>query len=204
MRQKRIAVFLSGRGSNFRAIFEAVEAGKVKGYVEVVISDTPDANGLSFARAQGIPCAVFQKSRNQSRTEYFEEIIEELDRRKIDLIVLAGFMKVLSSNIIRRYRNRIINIHPALLPAFPGVHAQKQALDYGVKYSGCTVHFVDEGVDTGPIVIQEAVPVLEDDTEDTLSDRILEQEHRIFPRAVQLFCEERLEVKGRRVFIQNL
>jgi len=203
MRQKQIAVFLSGRGSNFRAIFEAVDEGRVKGHVDVVISDVFDAQGLSFARAHGIPCAVFQKSRNESRAEYFEKIIEELDRRKIDLIVLAGFMKVLSGNIIRRYRNRIINIHPALLPAFPGVHAQKQALEYGVKYSGCTVHFVDEGVDTGPIVIQEAVPVLEDDTEDTLSDRILEQEHRIFPRAVQLFCEDRLEVKGRRVFIQN-
>ncbi len=203
MRHKRIAVFLSGRGSNFRAIFEAVDEGRVNGNIDVVISDVFDAPGLSFARSQGIPCAVFQKSRNESRAEYFQKIIVELDRRKIDLIVLAGFMKVLSGNIIRRYRNRIINIHPALLPAFPGVHAQKQALDYGVKYSGCTVHFVDEGVDTGPIVIQEAVPVLEDDTEDTLSDRILAQEHKIFPRAVQLFCEERLEVKGRRVFIQN-
>lgn len=203
MGKKNIAVFLSGRGSNFRAIFDEVDGERVNGYIEVVISDNPDAKGLSFAREHGIRYAVFEKSRTENRTEYFEKIIEVLNHRKIDLIVLAGFMKVLSSNIIEKYRHKILNIHPALLPSFPGVHAQKQALDYGVKYSGCTVHFVDDGVDTGPIVLQEAVPVREDDTEDTLSDRILLQEHKIYPRAVQLFCEERLKVEGRRVLIRN-
>jgi phosphoribosylglycinamide formyltransferase-1 len=203
MGKKSIAVFLSGRGSNFRAIFDAVEEGKVNGYIEVVVSDNPDAKGLSFARANGIRSAVFEKSRTENRTEYFDKIIEFLDGSKIDLIVLAGFMKVLSGRFIEKYRNRILNIHPALLPSFPGEHAQRQALDYGVKYSGCTVHFVDEGVDTGPIVLQEAVPVQEDDTEDSLSARILEQEHKIYPRALQLFCEERLKVEGRRVLILN-
>jgi phosphoribosylglycinamide formyltransferase-1 len=203
MGKKSIAVFLSGRGSNFRAIFDAVEEGKVNGYIEVVVSDNPDAKGLSFARANGIRSAVFEKSRTENRTEYFDKIIEFLDGSKIDLIVLAGFMKVLSGRFIEKYRNRILNIHPALLPSFPGEHAQRQALDYGVKYSGCTVHFVDEGVDTGPIVLQETVPVREDDTEDSLSARILEQEHKIYPRALQLFCEERLKVEGRRVLILN-
>ncbi len=203
MEKKKIAVFLSGRGSNFKAIFDAVGGGRVNGYIDVVISDNPDAKGLSFARSHGIGCAVFEKSRTESRTEYFDTIIDFLDGRQIDLIVLAGFMKVLSGTIIEKYRHRILNIHPALLPSFPGVHAQRQALDYGVKYSGCTVHFVDEGVDTGPIVLQETVSVREDDTEGTLSDRILEQEHKIFPRAVQLFCDERLKVKGRRVLIRN-
>jgi phosphoribosylglycinamide formyltransferase-1 len=203
MGKKSIAVFLSGRGSNFRSIFDAVEEGKVNGYIEVVVSDNPDAKGLSFARANGIRSAVFEKSRTENRTEYFDKIIEFLDGSKIDLIVLAGFMKVLSGRFIEKYRNRILNIHPALLPSFPGEHAQRQALDYGVKYSGCTVHFVDEGVDTGPIVLQEAVPVQEDDTEDSLSARILEQEHKIYPRAVQLFCEEMLKVEGRRVLILN-
>ena len=203
MGKKSIAVFLSGRGSNFRAIFDAVEKGKVNGYIEVVVSDNPDAKGLSFARANGIRSAVFEKPRTENRTEYFDKIIEFLDGSTIDLIVLAGFMKVLSGRFIEKYRNRILNIHPALLPSFPGEHAQRQALDYGVKYSGCTVHFVDEGVDTGPIVLQETVPVREDDTEDSLSARILEQEHKIYPRAVQLFCEERLKVEGRRVLILN-
>jgi len=203
MEKKSIAVFLSGRGSNFRAIFDAVEEGRVNGYIEVVVSDNPDAKGLSFARANGIRSAVFEKPRTENRTEYFDKIIEFLDGSTIDLIVLAGFMKVMSGRFIEKYRNRILNIHPALLPSFPGEHAQRQALDYGVKCSGCTVHFVDEGVDTGPIVLQETVPVREDDTEDSLSARILEQEHKIYPRAVQLFCEERLKVEGRRVLILN-
>lgn len=203
MKVKKIAVFISGRGSNFKAIATEVNRGKINAVIDVVISDNPDAAGLKYAYEQEIEYAVFKKKKDQSRSDYFVEISEFLKRRKIDLIVLAGFMKVLSSNIIEEYRHRILNIHPALLPSFPGVHAQKQALEYGVKYSGCTVHFIDEGIDSGPIILQEVVPVFEDDTEDTLSARILEKEHTIYPNAVKLFCENRLIIEGRRVFIKQ-
>jgi phosphoribosylglycinamide formyltransferase-1 len=198
----RIAVFLSGRGSNFMAIHRELERGAVRGIIAIVISDDPGARGLGYAREKGLETAVFVKEKGESRLDYFERISAVLEEKAIDLVVLAGFMKVLSPNIIKKYRYRILNIHPALLPSFPGTHAQKQAVDYGVKWSGCTVHFVDEGVDTGPVVLQEAVPVLEGDTEESLSDRILEREHRIFPEAVRLFCEGRLEVTGRRVRIK--
>jgi phosphoribosylglycinamide formyltransferase-1 len=202
MNRTRIAVFLSGRGSNFMAIHREAEKGEIRGIIALVVSDTPDAPGLSYAREKGLQTAVFVKKKDESRTDYFARVAALLDEKAIDLVVLAGFMKVLSPNFIQKYRHRILNIHPALLPSFPGTHAQKQALDYGVKWSGCTVHFVDEGVDTGPIVLQEAVPVLEGDTEERLSERILEWEHRIFPRAVRLFCEGKLEVKGRHVYMK--
>lgn len=202
MSKKRIAVFISGRGSNFKAILNEINKGTINGSIEHVISDNPDAKGLLFARENDIECAVFEKSKDESRSDYFDNIISALKAHDIDLILLAGFMKVLSGNIVRAYRNRILNIHPALLPSFPGEQSQKQALEYGVKFSGCTVHIVDEGVDTGPIVLQEAVPVLDDDTEGILSDRILEKEHTIYPRAVKLFCDDRLSITGRRVFIK--
>jgi phosphoribosylglycinamide formyltransferase-1 len=203
MKPKNIAVFISGRGSNFFAILTRIEKGLIRGRIDVVISDNPDAAGLERARERGIPCEVFTRKRGESRGDYFSRISTFLKNRHIDLVLLAGFMKVVSGSFIREYENRILNIHPALLPSFPGEHAQKQALDYGVKVSGCTVHFVDEGVDTGPIVLQEAVPVWQDDSEETLSERILAREHEIFPRAVQLFCEDRLEVSGRRVVIKE-
>jgi phosphoribosylglycinamide formyltransferase-1 len=203
MTRTRIAVFLSGRGSNFMAIHREVEKGEIRGFIALVVSDTPDAPGLSYAREKGLETAVFVKKREEPRSDYFARVTALLDERAIDLVVLAGFMKVLSPDIIRRYRHRILNIHPALLPSFPGTHAQKQAVEYGVKWSGCTVHFVDEGVDTGPIVVQEAVPVLEGDTEERLSERILEREHRIFPMAVRLFCEGKLEVRGRHVLVKS-
>ncbi len=202
MNVKRLAVFISGRGSNFRAIIEEVKNGAIRGKVVVVVSDNPDAPGLAYARRAGIKTAVFQKKREESRDSYFSRIMELLEREAVDGIALAGFMKVLSSAVIRRYPNRILNIHPALLPSFPGTEAQKQAIEYGVRYSGCTVHFVDEGVDTGPVILQEAVPVFDDDDEHTLADRILEKEHTIYPKALQYFCEDRLEVRGRRVFVQ--
>ncbi|MCK5094466.1 MAG: phosphoribosylglycinamide formyltransferase, partial [Spirochaetes bacterium] len=186
MSKKKIAVFISGRGSNFKAILNEINKGTINGSIELVISDNPDAKGLLYARDNDIECAVFKKSKDCSRSDYFDKIISTLRARDIDLILLAGFMKVLSGNIVRAYRNRVLNIHPALLPSFPGEQAQKQALEYGVKFSGCTVHIVDEGVDTGPIVLQEAVPVLDDDTEEVLSDRILEKEHIIYSRAVKL------------------
>ena len=202
MSKKKITVFISGRGSNFKAILNEINKGTINGSIELVISDNPDAKGLLYARDNDIECAVFKKNKDCSRSDYFEKIISTLRARDIDLILLAGFMKVLSGNIVRAYRNRVLNIHPALLPSFPGEQAQKQALEYGVKFSGCTVHIVDEGVDTGPIVLQEAVPVLYDDTEEILSDRILEREHIIYSRAVKLFCDDKLSITGRRVFIK--
>jgi phosphoribosylglycinamide formyltransferase-1 len=203
MIHKRIAVFISGRGSNFAAILGVIEKGEINGRIIVVISDNPDAAGLRYAEEHAIECAVFQKNRGEPKNDYFSRISTFLKERGIDLIVLAGFMKLLTPNIIQEYRNRILNIHPALLPSFPGVHAQKQALDYGVKFSGCTVHFIDEGVDTGPIILQEVVPVYQGDTEEMLSGRILEKEHKIFPRAVKLFCDNRLVLKGRHVYIKE-
>ncbi len=202
MNVKRLAVFISGRGSNFRAIHDEVKKGTIKGEIVVVISDNPDAPGLEYARAAGIQSAVFQKKGGESRDTYFDRIIELLDKGAVDGIVLAGFMKVLSRNIIHNYPNRILNIHPALLPSFPGIEAQRQAFEYGVKYSGCTVHFVDEGVDTGPVILQEVIPVLDDDDAHTLADRILKKEHIIYPKAVRFFCEDRLEVRGRKVFVR--
>ena len=195
-------MFISGRGSNFKALMDEINNGTINGRIELVVSDNPGAPGLNYARENNIECAVFKKKKEESRSDYFEIIISELEKKQIDLVVLAGFMKILSPNIVKKYRHRMLNIHPALLPSFPGEQAQQQALDHGVKYSGCTVHFVDEGMDTGPIVVQEPVPVKAGDTEQTLADRILEKEHIIYPEAVRLFCEDRLEVKGRKVNIK--
>ncbi len=199
--KKRIAVFISGRGSNFKSILDKVNEGYINGEIVVLISDNPDAKGLGYAVENNIPYKIFEFVKGIKRDIYFENIIEFLEDKDIDLILLAGFMRVLSQNIIRRYKNRIINIHPALLPSFPGTNAQKQAIEYGVKISGCTVHFVDEGVDTGPIIMQAAVKVFDNDTEESLAARILEQEHRIYPESVKLFCEDRLKVVGRKVLI---
>jgi phosphoribosylglycinamide formyltransferase-1 len=183
------------------AIEKHVAAGDINGDIAVVISDMGDADGLTYARQRGIEVKVFPWQ--PPRRAYFTEIMEFLEVMNIDLIVLAGFMRVLSGNIIDRYEHRIVNIHPALLPSFPGEQAQKQAFEYGVKYSGCTVHFVDEGVDTGPIIMQHVVPVLEDDDVEALSQRILEEEHKLFPEVIKLFCDNRLTVLGRRVHIHT-
>ena len=203
MRKKSIAVFISGRGSNFRAIHEEIEKGSINGEIVALISDNPDAQGLRYGKEKGIEGSVFQWTRGEPRDRFFQGIMDYLDQRGVDLIVLAGFMLVLSKNIIERYRNRIVNIHPALLPSFPGEEAQRQAFEYGVKYSGCTVHFVDEGVDTGPIIQQRVVPVLDDDNAETLAARILVQEHQLFPEVVRLFCEDKLEIVGRRVLVKE-
>ncbi len=203
MMKKRIACCLSGRGSNFKAILESVKAEEIRGEIVLVVSDNPEAKGLSFARMNGIRSEAIVREKGEPRPEYFERIIKRLEECTVDLICLAGFMKVLSGNIVSRYRNRIINIHPALLPSFPGEEAQRQAVEYGVKVSGCTVHFVDEGVDTGPIILQETVPVLDGDTEEILAARILKKEHELFPRAVKLFCSDRLTVEGRYVRVED-
>ena len=193
-----IGVLISGRGSNLQAIIDAVSRGEITGRIAVVISNKADAYGLERARKAGIESMCIP-SKGKERSDFERELAEALESRGVELVCLAGFMRVLSPYFIRRFKNRTINIHPALLPSFPGEDAQGRAFDYGVKVSGCTVHFVDEGVDTGQVIVQVPVEVREDDTADALATRILEQEHKAFPRAIQLFAEGRLQVVGRKV-----
>ena len=193
-----IAVLVSGLGSNLQSIIDNIESGYIQdAKISVVISDVVDAYALERARNHGITDVFIDPSDYQNKQEYENEILEVLKDNDVDLILLAGYMRLVGKYLIAAYRNSIINIHPALLPSFKGLHAQQQAFDYGVKVSGCTVHFVDEGMDTGPIIIQKAVPVLDSDTADDLAARILEQEHKIFPEAVRLFVEGKLKVEGR-------
>ena len=195
-----IGVLISGRGSNLQAIIDAVSRGEITGRIAVVISNKADAYGLERARKAGIESMCIP-SKGKERSDFERELAEALESRGVELVCLAGFMRVLSPYFIRRFKNRTINIHPALLPSFPGEDAQGRAFDYGVKVSGCTVHFVDEGVDTGQVIVQVPVEVREDDTADALATRILEQEHKAYPRAIQLFAEGRLQVAGRKVRI---
>ena len=197
----RIAVLLSGRGSNFAAIWDAVRAGRIDAGIGLVLSNKADAPGLLKAREGGLDTVFLDAKSFASREDYDRAVAAEIDRRGIDLVCLAGYMKVLTPGLCDAYKYRIVNIHPALLPAFPGLHVQQKAIDWGVRYSGCTVHFVAAEVDMGPIILQAAVPVLQDDTEDALAARILVEEHRIYPEAVKLYFEGRLEVRGRRVFV---
>jgi len=196
----RIGVLISGRGSNLQSLIDNVESGYIDGEIAVVVSDVEDAYGLERARKAGIP-AVSIDPKGKKREDFDEEMIEVLDKYEVDLVCLAGYMRILSRGFVRHFAGRAMNIHPALLPSFPGLDAQKQAFEHGVKVSGCTVHFVDEGVDSGPIIIQRAVPVREDDDAHTLAARILEQEHKIYPEAVRLFAQGRLEIEGRRVHV---
>ncbi len=199
-----LGVLVSGRGSNLQAIIDASEAGRIDAVVAIVISDVADAFALDRARAHGIEAAFIDPRPFDSREGFESAVIDLLRKRDVDLVCLAGFMRLLSPHFVREFPNRIMNIHPALLPAFPGLHVQRKALQHGTKFSGCTVHFVDEGTDTGPIIIQAVVPVLDDDTEESLSARILSYEHQIYPRAIQFFAEGRLEVRGRRVLCQGI
>ncbi len=196
-----IAVLVSGRGSNLQAIIDSIENGYLKARIAIVISDVGDAYALLRARKHGIEAVFIDPKEPGSKELYEKEIIKVLKNREIELILLAGYMRILGKTLLSQYKNRILNIHPALLPAFPGLHAQKQAFDHGVKVAGCTVHFVDEALDCGPIILQRCVEVREDDTADTLADRILEQEHKIYPEAVKLFVENRLFMEGRKVRI---
>ncbi len=200
----KVGVLVSGRGSNLQAIIDASEAGRIGAVVAIVISDVADAFALQRARTHGIEAAFVDPRLFKTRESFDSAIIDLLRKREVDLVCLAGFMRLLSPHFVREFRNRIMNIHPALLPAFPGLHAQRKALQHGTKISGCTVHFVDEGTDTGPIIIQAVVPVLDDDTEETLSARILAYEHNIYPRAIQLFAEGRLEIRSRRVLCHGI
>lgn len=199
----KIAVLVSGRGSNLQAIMDSIEKGYIKNAtINVVISNKANAYALERARDHGIN-AVFLDPGEYDRDEYDRAILNVLSQYNIDLLLLAGYFRLLGNEIIIAYRNRIMNIHPSLLPAFKGLHAQKQAFEYGVKVAGCTVHFVDEGLDSGPIIIQKCVPVLAGDTEETLTARILEQEHVIYPEAVRLFTEGKLKIEGRNVVTGN-
>jgi phosphoribosylglycinamide formyltransferase-1 len=195
---KNLGILLSGRGSNFEAIARNVQAGKIQAKIAVVISNREEAPGLARAREMGLN-ARFIPPRGKDRESYDRELMAALKEFHADLVCLAGFMRILSPYFIREFPARILNIHPSLLPAFPGSDAQKQALEYGVKFSGCTVHIVDEGVDTGPIVCQAVVPVLDNDTVETLSARILKEEHRIYTEAICLMIEGRVHIEGRRI-----
>ena len=200
--KKRVAVLASGRGSNFQAVIDAIAAGDIPAGCVGLITDNPRAYAIERAKAAGIPVTVVEYARFPSKAANEEALLSAMKSCRADLFVLAGYMRILGAEIVHEFSGRMMNIHPALLPAFAGLHAQRQAIEYGVKIAGCTVHLVDEGMDTGPIVVQRCVPVLQDDDESTLAERILVEEHKALPLAVKLFCEDRLEVIGRRVRIR--
>ena len=203
----RVAVLASGRGSNLQAIIDAIEAGQAKAKIVAVISNKKDAAALERARKHGLPDLFVDPKpfagRPDGREAYDRALLEVLEKNDVDLVLLAGYMKIVTAVLVNAYANRMMNIHPSLLPAFPGLDVQKKAIEWGCKLSGCTVHFVTEGVDEGPIILQAAVPILDNDTPETLAARILVQEHKIYPCAVQLFAEGRLRVEGRHVFIDG-
>jgi len=195
----QLGVLVSGSGTNLQSILDAATSGAIDVEVRVVISNRPKARALERARAAGVPALCVSHRKFETREAFEEALVEALGERGVEWVALAGFMRVLTPRFLGAYPGRVVNIHPALLPAFPGTHGPRQALEYGAKVSGCTVHFVDEGTDTGPIIAQAVVPVLDDDTEESLAARILEQEHRIYPWALQLIAGGRLVREGRRV-----
>jgi len=204
MGKLRIGVLVSGRGSNLQAIIDNIENGSLSAEISVVISDQANAYSLERARKHAIPAVhASAKGYKGKRDAYDTLLVNELRKHHVELVVLAGFMRIITPTLLKAFPNRVMNIHPALLPSFPGLHVQKAAIEHGVKFSGCTVHFVDEGMDTGPIIIQAAVPILDSDTEDTLSARILAQEHIIYSRAIRLYAEGKLKVEGRRVTVSG-
>lgn len=198
---KKIAVLVSGGGSNLQSIIDSVESGTLKVEIVLVLSNKEGAFGLERAAKHQIPTAVIKHGEFPDREAFETRLMEVIDGHGAELVVLAGFMRVLTPHFVNHYHHRIMNIHPALLPSFPGTHGQKQALDYGVRHAGCTIHFVDEGTDTGPIIMQAVVPILPDDTEGDLSARILVEEHRIYPESLRLWSEGRLLIEGRKVRI---
>ena len=196
MRKTRLAVFVSGSGTNLQAI---IDAGIPAVEIVLVLSNNPGAYALERAKKHGIPAVAADHKNFPGREEYEKHVLELLEPYNVDLIALAGFMRILSPHFVRAYKNRIINIHPALLPSFPGMHAAKQALESGVKFTGCTVHFVDEGVDSGPIILQAVVPVRDDDDEESLLERIHGEEHRIYPEALKFIASGKFRIEGKRV-----
>lgn len=195
----KVGVLVSGRGSNLQAIMDRIADGYLPLEIAVVISDKPDAFALERAQKADIKTVAVERKACASKEEFEAKINATLEAKGCELVVLAGFMRILSADFVNKWQHKIINIHPALLPSFPGLHGQKQAVDYGVKFSGCTVHFVDAGTDSGPIILQKVVPVMDDDTEDTLADRILVQEHIAMPEALKLWAEGKLQIDGRKV-----
>jgi len=202
-RMIKLGILVSGRGSNMESIIRSIESGELDAEVSIVLSDNPDAPALDKARVHGVEARYIPPGRFKTRLEpeVEREYARILKERGVELLCLAGFMRIIHEPLLEAFRGRIINIHPSLLPAFPGLNAQKQAWEYGVKVSGCTVHFVDEGMDTGPIIVQRAVAVREDDTPETLAERILHEEHKAYPQAIQLIAEQRVKIEGRRVRI---
>lgn len=198
----RLGVLASGGGSNLQSIIDRCGDGSLAGEIALVVSNNPYAGALERARVAGLPWKCIDHRQFAERESFDQAVVASLLEAGVELVVLAGFMRLISQTFLNAFPGRIMNIHPALLPAFPGLHVQRKALEYGARFSGCTVHFVDGGVDTGPVIIQAVVPVLDSDTEDTLAARILKQEHLIYPRAIQLFAEGRLRVEGRRVRIE--
>ena len=198
---KKIGVVVSGRGSNLQSIIDHIAEGKLNVEIAVVVSDHKEAFALERAAKAGIPTAVVERKGCKDKAEFEDKIDAALRKAGAEVVILAGFMRILTGHFISRWENKIINIHPALLPSFKGVDAQGQAVDYGVKIAGCTVHFVDEGTDTGPIILQKAVPVFDDDTEETLAARILIEEHKALPEAIQLWADGKLTIKGRKVYV---
>lgn len=199
-----LGILISGNGSNFQAIIDAIEKKRLDAEVRVVVSNREDAYGLVRAQKHGVPTEIVDHRKFPSREAFDQHLIERFKDRQVELVVLAGFMRLLSADFVHAYSNRIMNIHPALLPAFPGLHVQRKAVEAGVRFSGCTVHFVNEECDQGPIIIQAVVPVFPDDSEESLSARILKEEHRIYPKAIQLYSEGRLHVVGQRVLVDGL
>lgn len=203
MKKIKICVLASGRGTNLQAILDGCRDREIPGEVGVVISDKSDAYALERARKAGVETIFMNPKEHSSRKDFDLAVAKEIERRNIDLICLAGYMRILSPEFVRKFPLRIMNIHPAVLPSFPGLHSQKQAVDYGVRFSGCTVHFVDEGVDTGPVIVQAVVPCFPGDSEEELSSRILKYEHRIYKIAIKYFAEGKIKVNGRKVIIEG-
>jgi len=198
--KEKLGVLCSGRGTDLQSIIDAIDAGQVPAEIAIVLTDK-EAYALERARKAGIEAVCVDRKQFAGREPFEKALIEKLEAAGVTLVVLAGFMRILTPYFVGHFAGRIMNIHPALLPSFPGAHAHRDVLAYGVKVSGCTVHFVDEGTDSGPIIMQAAVPVLDDDTEETLGARVLKEEHRIYPECIRLYCEGKLKVEGRKVTI---
>jgi phosphoribosylglycinamide formyltransferase 1 len=198
----KLGVLVSGSGSNLQAIIDNIEGGRLDAKIQIVVSNLAGVYALERAQKHGLPTLVLPHKGLQ-REEYDKKLVETLQAHRVELVVLAGFMRIITSVLLRAFPMRVMNIHPALLPAFPGTHVWQTEVDYGVKFAGCTVHFVDEGTDTGPIIMQAVVPVYDEDTADSLNARILKQEHKVYSQAIQLYAEGRLKIQGRRVLTQG-
>jgi len=199
----KLAILASGRGSNFDAIYNAIQDGRLDADIQILISDKAQSMALQKARQRGIPAYFLDPSAFADRSAYEKELVGLLRQHQVEIVALAGYMRLVGKVMLEEYHHRIVNIHPALLPAFMGLHAQRQALEYGVKFTGCTVHLIDEGMDTGPIIMQKVVPVYDDDDEDSLTARILEQEHQIYWQSLQLMAEGKLYMEGRRILVKS-